>query len=57
MNVRAISERIRINLVTGAGLFAVLGFLTVFFVSGSANISNDYFNWHVDADNLPSTSP
>jgi geranylgeranylglycerol-phosphate geranylgeranyltransferase len=57
MNVRAISERIRIDLVTGAGLFAVLGFLTVFFVSASANISNDYFNWHVDADNLPSTSP
>lgn len=33
---------------------AVLGFLTLFFISGSANISNDYFDREVDRVNLPS---
>jgi len=32
----------------------VLGFLTLFFISGSANISNDYFDREVDRINLPS---
>lgn len=32
----------------------VLGFVTLFFISGSANISNDYFDREVDAINLPS---
>jgi geranylgeranylglycerol-phosphate geranylgeranyltransferase len=32
----------------------VLGFLTLFFISGSANISNDYFDRDVDRINLPS---
>lgn len=32
----------------------VLGFLTLFFISGSANISNDYFDREVDKINLPS---
>lgn len=32
----------------------VLGFLTLFFLSGSANISNDYFDRGVDRINLPS---
>jgi len=30
-----------------------LGFLTLFFISGSANISNDYFDREVDRINLP----
>lgn len=33
---------------------AVLGFLALFFISGSANISNDYFDREVDRINLPS---
>ncbi|WP_245920498.1 UbiA family prenyltransferase [Methanospirillum stamsii] len=32
----------------------ILGFLTLFFISGSANISNDYFDREVDKINLPS---
>jgi geranylgeranylglycerol-phosphate geranylgeranyltransferase len=32
----------------------LLGFLTLFFISGSANISNDYFDRDVDRINLPS---
>lgn len=32
---------------------ALLGFLTGFFISGSANISNDYFDWDVDRVNQP----
>jgi geranylgeranylglycerol-phosphate geranylgeranyltransferase len=32
---------------------AVPGFLTLFFISGSANISNDYFDREVDRINLP----
>jgi len=32
----------------------ILGFLTLFFISGSANISNDYFDRDVDSINLPS---
>ncbi|NVO66202.1 UbiA family prenyltransferase [Methanofollis tationis] len=32
----------------------VAGFLTLFFISGSANISNDYFDRDVDRINLPS---
>ena len=32
----------------------VAGFLTLFFISGSANISNDYFDREVDRVNLPS---
>jgi len=32
----------------------ILGFLTLFFISGSANISNDYFDREVDRVNLPS---
>ena len=36
---------------TGQVLF---GFLTLFFISGSANISNDYFDREVDRINLPS---
>ena len=32
----------------------ILGFLTLFFISGSANISNDYFDREVDRINLPS---
>jgi len=32
---------------------ALLGFLTGFFISGSANISNDYFDQDVDRINLP----
>jgi geranylgeranylglycerol-phosphate geranylgeranyltransferase len=32
----------------------LLGFLTLFFISGSANISNDYFDREVDRINLPS---
>jgi geranylgeranylglycerol-phosphate geranylgeranyltransferase len=36
-------------------LYKVLpGFLTLFFISGSANISNDYFDRDVDRINLPS---
>lgn len=31
----------------------LLGFLTLFFISGSANISNDYFDRDVDRINLP----
>lgn len=31
----------------------LLGFLTLFFISGSANISNDYFDREVDRINLP----
>ena len=31
----------------------VLGFLTLFFISGSANIANDYFDREVDRVNLP----
>jgi geranylgeranylglycerol-phosphate geranylgeranyltransferase len=31
----------------------LLGFLTLFFISGSANISNDYFDRDVDKINLP----
>ncbi|ACL16671.1 UbiA family prenyltransferase [Methanosphaerula palustris] len=31
----------------------LLGFLTLFFISGSANISNDYFDRDVDSVNLP----
>jgi len=31
----------------------VLGFFTLFFISGSANISNDYFDRDVDRINLP----
>lgn len=33
---------------------ALLGFFTLFFISGSANISNDYFDQEVDRINLPS---
>jgi len=67
---RAISDLIRIDLVTGAGIFvvageilalgrlpplsqALLGFLTGIFISGSANISNDYFDRDVDRINQP----
>jgi len=67
---RAAFDLIRIDLVFGAGLFAVageflalgavppldtavLGFLTMVFISGSANISNDYFDRDVDAVNRP----
>jgi len=32
----------------------LFGFLTLFFISGSANISNDYFDRDVDRINLPS---
>lgn len=32
----------------------IFGFLTLFFISGSANISNDYFDRDVDRINLPS---
>jgi 4-hydroxybenzoate polyprenyltransferase len=32
---------------------ALLGFMTGFFVSGSANISNDYFDRDVDSVNRP----
>ena len=32
----------------------LLGFLSLFFISGSANISNDYFDRDVDRINLPS---
>ena len=31
----------------------LFGFLTIFFISGSANISNDYFDRDVDSINLP----
>jgi geranylgeranylglycerol-phosphate geranylgeranyltransferase len=31
----------------------LLGFLTLFFISGSSNISNDYFDQEVDRINLP----
>jgi len=34
----------------------LFGFLTLFFISGSANISNDYFDRNVDKINLPSRS-
>lgn len=67
---RAILDLMRIDLVTGAGIFVVagemlgsggvppwdtvlLGFLTGFFISGSANISNDYFDREVDRINRP----
>lgn len=33
---------------------AVFGFIALFFISGSANISNDYFDRKVDAINMPS---
>ncbi|MDG6257615.1 MAG: UbiA family prenyltransferase [Methanomicrobiaceae archaeon] len=33
---------------------AVVGFLTLFFISGSATISNDYFDRHVDEVDQPS---
>ncbi|MEN6518096.1 MAG: UbiA family prenyltransferase [Methanospirillum sp.] len=36
-----------------SGEMALLGFLTGFFVSGSANISNDYFDRDVDRVNRP----
>lgn len=39
--------------VPPAGM-ALAGFFTLFFISGSANISNDYFDRDVDRINLPS---